>query len=44
MIGYAFVLPRHHVPVSHELSIGFASTVVGAVVTYVVGVVAALRS
>jgi hypothetical protein len=43
VIGYGVVLPEH-APGVNELSVGFASTLVGAAITYMVGVVAALRS
>lgn len=43
VIGYGVVLPQH-APGVNELSVGFASTLVGVVITYTVGVVAALRS
>lgn len=42
VIGYGFVLPRNHITVGHELSIGFLSTVAGACITYVLGVRAAM--
>jgi hypothetical protein len=43
IIGYGFVLPRTGNGGVNELSIGFAATLVGATVTYVIGVVTALR-
>jgi hypothetical protein len=43
IIGYGFVLPRHGVAPLSELSIGFAGTVLGAAITYLVGVRRALR-
>lgn len=43
IIGYAVVLPRHGVDVTSELSLGFASTLVGAATTYVLGVLRARR-
>jgi hypothetical protein len=43
IIGYGIVLPRH-APGINELSVGFATTLIGATITYAVGVVAALRS
>jgi hypothetical protein len=43
IIGYGFVLPRAGHGGVNELSIGFAATLVGATVTYIVGVVTALR-
>ena len=42
VIGYGFVLPRNHISVGHDLSIGFLSTVAGACITYALGVRAAL--
>jgi hypothetical protein len=44
IIGYGFVLPRAGHGGVNELSIGFAATLVGATVTYVIGVVTALRT
>lgn len=38
VIGYGFVLPGAGYGGINELSIGFAATIVGACVTYVVGV------
>ena len=43
LIGYGIVIPRSCIAGINELTIGFASTIVGAVVTYVVGVRNALR-
>jgi len=40
IIGYGVVLPRHDLG---ELYVGFAGSLVGAAITYVVGVLAALR-
>jgi hypothetical protein len=42
-IGYGIVLPRAGLLGINELAIGYASTLVGAAVTYVVGVLVALR-
>jgi ABC-type Fe3+ transport system permease subunit len=42
VIGYGVVLPEH-APGINELSVGFATTLIGVVITYVVGVVGALR-
>ena len=43
VIAYGFVLPRAGFSGVNELSIGFGSSLVGAAVTYVIGVVMALR-
>jgi hypothetical protein len=43
VIGYGVVIPRSAIAGMNELTIGFATTLVGACVTYVVGVRAALR-
>jgi uncharacterized membrane protein (Fun14 family) len=43
VIGYGVVIPRHGLGGVNELTVGFATTLAGAVVTYVVGVLAALR-
>jgi hypothetical protein len=43
VIGYGFVIPRSSIAGVNELTIGFATTIVGACVTYVAGVRAALR-
>jgi hypothetical protein len=43
VIGYGFVLPRAGHGGVDELSVGFAATLVGATVTYVIGVITALR-
>lgn len=42
-LGYGFVLPRSCAAGLNELSVGFATTLVGAAVTYIVGVLAASR-
>jgi hypothetical protein len=42
-IGYGVVIPRNGIGGVNELTVGFASTLVGAAITYVVGVLAALR-
>ncbi|MCE9574299.1 MAG: hypothetical protein K8W52_14220 [Deltaproteobacteria bacterium] len=42
-IGYGFVLPRNGMGGVNELSIGFGTTILAASVTYVVGVLAALK-
>ena len=41
-IGYGVVIPRSCIAGVNELTIGFAGTVVGACVTYVLGIRAAL--
>jgi hypothetical protein len=43
IIGYGFVLPRAGHAGVNELSVGFAATLVGATVTYIVGIATALR-
>ncbi len=43
VIGYGVVLPRAGHAGVNELSVGFAATLVGATVTYVIGIVTALR-
>jgi hypothetical protein len=43
IIGYGFVIPRSCIAGVNELTIGFATTILGACVTYVAGVRAALR-
>ena len=43
VIGYGFVLPRHGLGDVNELSVGFGTTVLGATITYVIGVLAARR-
>jgi len=42
VIGYGFVIPRSCIAGVNELTIGFATTIVAACVTYVLGVRAAL--
>jgi ABC-type Fe3+ transport system permease subunit len=42
VIGYGFVIPRSCIAGVNELSVGFATTVLGACITYVVGLRAAL--
>jgi hypothetical protein len=44
LIGYGIVLPRAGVSGLDELSLGFASTLLGATVTYLIGIKMALRS
>ena len=41
-IGYGIVIPRSCIAGVNELTIGFATSIIGACVTYVVGVRAAL--
>ena len=43
VIGYGFVIPRSCIAGVNELTLGFATTILGACVTYVMGVRAALR-
>jgi len=43
VIGYGFVIPRSCIAGVNELTIGFATTILGACVTYVAGVRAALK-
>jgi hypothetical protein len=43
IIGYGFVLPRAGFTGANELTIGFATTLLGAIATYVVGVVMVAR-
>jgi ABC-type Fe3+ transport system permease subunit len=43
LIGYGFVIPRSCIAGVNELTIGFATTIAGACVTYIVGVRSALR-
>jgi ABC-type Fe3+ transport system permease subunit len=42
VIGYGFVIPRSCIAGMNELTIGFATAILGACVTYVAGVRAAL--
>lgn len=44
VIGYGVVIPRSCIHGVNELSIGFGTTVLGACITYLMGVRAALRS
>jgi ABC-type Fe3+ transport system permease subunit len=44
IIGYGVVLPRNGAAGVNELAVGFATTLIGAAVTYVIGVLAALRN
>jgi hypothetical protein len=43
VVGYGFVIPRSCIAGLNELTVGFAATVLGACVTYVLGVRAVLR-
>jgi len=43
LIGYGLVIPRSCIAGWNELTLGFASTVIGAAITYWVGVRRALR-
>jgi hypothetical protein len=43
VIGYGVVIPRSCIAGVNDLTVGFASTIVGACVTYVLGLRAALR-
>ena len=43
IIGYGFVIPRSCIAGLNELTIGFATTVAGACLTYWVGVRSVLR-
>jgi hypothetical protein len=42
-IAYGVVLPRNGVCGANELTVGFATTLIGAAVTYIIGVVMAVR-
>jgi len=43
VIGYGFVLPHAGFGGANELSIGFATTLLGAIATYIAGVVMVAR-
>ena len=43
VIGYGFVIPRSCIAGVNELTIGFATTVIGACITYIAGVRAVLK-
>lgn len=43
VVGYGFVIPRSCIAGMNELTIGFAVSIVGACVTYVLGVRQAVR-
>jgi hypothetical protein len=42
-IGYGYVIPKHGIDGWNELTVGFGGAILGAVVTYLVGVGAARR-
>jgi hypothetical protein len=44
VVGYGFMIPRSCIAGVNDLTIGFGGTVLGACITYVVGVRAALAS
>jgi ABC-type Fe3+ transport system permease subunit len=44
VIGYGFVIPGSPIAGVNELTIGFGTAVLGAAVTYVLGIRTALRS
>lgn len=44
VIGYGYVIPNSCIAGVNELTLGFAATIVGAVVTYVTGVRMALAT
>lgn len=43
VIAYGIVLPRNGVAGVNELSVGFAATLIGAAVTYAIGMATAVR-
>lgn len=43
VIGYGFVIPQSCIAGVNELTIGFGTTILGAAVTYIVGVRMALQ-
>lgn len=43
LIGYGFVIPRSCIAGVNELTIGFATTILGACLTYVAGIRAVLK-
>jgi hypothetical protein len=43
VLGYGFVIPRNGIAGVNELTIGYGATLLGAAVTYVIGVRTALR-
>ena len=42
-IGYGFVIPRSCIAGVNELTVGFATTILGACLSYVAGIRSALR-
>jgi hypothetical protein len=44
LVGYGVVIPRSCIAGWNELSLGFGATVLGACITYCLGVVAAVRA
>ncbi len=42
-IGYGIVIPRSCIAGVNELTLGFATTIIGACVTYVLGIRAVVR-
>jgi ABC-type Fe3+ transport system permease subunit len=44
VIGYGFVIPRSCIAGVNELTIGFATTILGACVAYVLGIRGALST
>jgi hypothetical protein len=42
-IGYGIVLPRNGIAGVNELTVGFAATLLGAAITYIIGVAVAVR-
>lgn len=43
VIGYGFVIPSSCIAGLNELTVGFATSILGACVTYVLGIRSALR-
>jgi ABC-type Fe3+ transport system permease subunit len=43
VIAYGVVLPRNGVAGVNELTVGFAATLLGAVITYIIGVAVVVR-
>jgi hypothetical protein len=43
VIGYGFVIPRSCIAGINDLTVGFATTVLGACLSYVMGIRAVLR-
>jgi hypothetical protein len=43
-IGYGFVIPRSCIAGVNEMTVGFATTILGACITYLVGVRSALTA